>query len=587
MKNNKQKWWILTGVICVLLVFGVIVVKNNVKSSKEAYAVNYTVKTGEASSGIVSVAMEIIPEKTKTETELFFQMPEIETSKPKCVTKSGKDVTVEESGGIWKINSLKKVEPLTFTYDVRMAAEADMNVGTVYGAFYEDLLVFQGSQLLALPCVGQKEASKIEQSVSKLTFTLDTEYEWNSIMPFTETNSKKFSFTKEKPDWNVFNEVYYSAFCFGNFEQLPIDEQQKDVFYIDQAILNTADMNALDAVKLFYGYYKDLFNGKTPKAPIVLLRMDEKNNIILGGTGAGGTAMTLEMKEAGDCERMSRTLYHAFFDSLNRQENLRYAPNLWLYNGLADFYSEDSALALTDVLRAEYGISMQDNLLTRYGKYLYYMLSDQSVGAASPEIEGQMSVIQNDFYYDLKVPMIIATIETFREDKSDDPSVLISYLIEHGDEKELDLKDFNKEVFGKNEEAVRQYLSGESFIPNYWGLKDSVLGDNGILPVISEREAEYADEYEQQNMTYPCPSFELVDREKMDAEIAKRNLTFGSDQLEKLVRDYSENLYYWCMQAMLRAELCEVKDPTTPQGKAILYGDEGEKIWKEYCNKNF
>lgn len=115
MKNNKKKWWILTGVICVLLVFGVIVVKNNVKSSKEAYAVNYTVKTGEASSGIVSVAMEIIPEKTKTETELFFQMPEIETSKPKCVTKSGKDVTVEESGGIWKINSLKKVEPLTFT----------------------------------------------------------------------------------------------------------------------------------------------------------------------------------------------------------------------------------------------------------------------------------------------------------------------------------------------------------------------------------------------------------------------------------------------------------------------------------------
>lgn len=73
-----------------------------------------------------------------------------------------------------------------------------------------------------------------------------------------------------------------------------------------------------------------------------------------------------------------------------------------------------------------------------------------------------MSVIQNDFYYDLKVPLIIATIETFGKEESDDPSVMISYLIEHGDEKELDLKDFNKEVLGKNEEAVRQYLSGES-----------------------------------------------------------------------------------------------------------------------------
>lgn len=589
MKNNKKKCWILAGIIiCVLVIFGtIIIVENNVKSSNETYAVNYTVKADSASTGIVSVTMEVIPEKIKAETELFFQMPEINTSEPKCVTKSGKDVTVEEAGGVWKINSPKKVEPLTFTYDVRMGADADTNVGTVYGAFYEDLLVFQGSQLLALPWVGQEEASEIEQSVSKLTFKLDTEYEWNSIMPFTKANSKKFSFTKENPDWNMFNEIYYSAFCFGNFEQLPIDEQQKDVFYIDQAISDTADMNALDAVKLFYEYYKDLFNGKTPKTPIVLLRTDENDNIILGGTGAGGSALTLEMGEAADCERMSRTLYHAFFDSLNRQENLRYAPNLWLYNGLADFYSEDSALALSDVLRAEYGISMQDNLLTRYGKYLYYMLSDQSVGSASPEVEGQMSVIQNDFYYDLKVPLIIATIETFGKEESDDPSVMISYLIEHGDEKELDLKDFNKEVLGKNEEAVRQYLSGESFIPNYWGLSDSVLGDNGILPVISEREARYAEEYEQQNMSYPYPSFELVDREKMDAEIDKRGLTFGNEQLENLVRDYSENLYYWCMQAMLRAELCEIDDPTTPQGKATLYGDEGEKIWKEYCDKNF
>lgn len=256
MKNNMKKWWILAGIIiCVLVIFGtIIIVKNNVKSSNETYAVNYIVKANSASTGIVSVTMEVIPEKIKAETELFFQMPEINTSEPKCVTESGKDVTVEEAGGVWKINSPKKIEPLTFTYDVRMGVDADTNVGTVYGAFYEDLLVFQGRQLLALPWVGQEEASKIEQSVSKLTFKLDTEYEWNSIMPFTEVNSKKFSFIKENPDWNVFNEIYYSAFCFGNFEQLPIDEQQKDVFYIDQAISDTADINALDAVKLFYEY---------------------------------------------------------------------------------------------------------------------------------------------------------------------------------------------------------------------------------------------------------------------------------------------------------------------------------------------
>ena len=72
-----KKWWIPSGIIIwVLVIFGtIIIVRNNVKSSNETYAINYTVKTDSASTGIVSVIMEVIPEKIKAETELFFQMP--------------------------------------------------------------------------------------------------------------------------------------------------------------------------------------------------------------------------------------------------------------------------------------------------------------------------------------------------------------------------------------------------------------------------------------------------------------------------------------------------------------------------------
>ncbi|MCI9533050.1 MAG: hypothetical protein HFH38_15345 [Lachnospiraceae bacterium] len=586
MKNNKKMIWILAGVLgMAMLVLLVLAVKGRNAGSKDAYALNYTVKADSASSSIVNVAVEIIPGATRTEKGFLLQMPEIAASEPKCVTKSGKEATVEETGNAWMIGLPGEVEPFTFTYDVRMGEQADTDGGTVYGAFYEDLLVFQGNQVLALPLVGQEEASEIEQSVSELNFKLDTKYEWNSIMPFVKENGKEFSFTQEKPDWDVFNKIYHSAFCFGDFEKIPMEEE-KDALYIEQPILDTADINDLEAVKLFYGYYKQLFKGSS-RAPVVLLRADGNNDVILGGAGASGAALTLEMEEAKDCERMSRTLYHAFFDSMNRQRSLRYAPNLWLYNGLADFYSEDSALSLSNALRAEYGISMQDNLLTRYGKYLYYMLSDQSIAVASPETEGQMTVTQEDFYYDFKVPVIIAAIETFGKEDSDEQSVLVSYFIDHGEEKEFDLKDFNKQVLGTNEEAARQYLSGESFVPNYWNLNDSALGDYGILPAIYEREAWYEQEYEQQNMVYPCPSFELIDREKLDEEIAGRDLTFGSEELERLVKGYSENLYYWCMQAMLRAEVCDVKEPTTPDGKAALYGNEEEKVWEEYCEKNY
>ena len=586
MKDKKKMVGILAGVLCIaMLGFFVLAGKGRDASSGDAYALNYTVKAESASSSIVNVTMEIIPETTRTEKEFFLQMPEIVTSEPKCVTESGKEVTAEEVGNAWMIGLPDKVEPFTFTYDVRMGEQADMDEGTVYGAFYEDLLVFQGNQVLALPLVGQEEASEIEQSVSELNFKLDTKYGWNSIMPFVKENGKELSFTKEKPDWDTFNKIYHSAFCFGSFEKLAMEEE-KDVLYIEQSMLDTANPNDLEAVKLFYGYYKGLFQG-SPKAPVVLLRAEENNGIILGGAGASSAALTLEMEEATDCERMSRTLYHAFFDSLNRQRGLRYAPNLWLYNGLADFYSEDSALSLTDALRAEYGLSMQDNLLTRYGKYLYYMLSDQSIAAASPKMEGEMTVLQEDFYYDFKVPMILAAAETFGKADSDEQSVLVSYFISHGNEKEFDLEDFNKQVLGTNEEAVRQYLSGESFIPNYWKLNDSTLGEYGILSAVYEREARYEQEYEQQNMVYPCPSFELVNQEKLDEEIAERKLTFGSEELERLVKEYSESLYYWCMQTMLRAEVCGVEEPTAPEGKAALYGSEGEKIWEEYCEKKF
>ena len=112
---------------------------------------------------------------------------------------------------------------------------------------------------------------------------------------------------------------------------------------------------------------------------------------------------------------MSRTLYYAFFDGLIHQSDLRYAPNLWLYEGLADFYVDDSAVELSSDLLTRYGIAMQDNLATQYGRYLYYMLTDTSVSSASPDLEGQMTVIQEDFYYETKVPLVIAVIESFGE----------------------------------------------------------------------------------------------------------------------------------------------------------------------------
>ncbi len=574
--------------VCLLLGIGIYWYSRSTGAPEMTYGLSYTVKAETASSGIVNVEVRITPDLNENRQEngeeeseegsgIYFQTPESAYSDPECVTESGEEVSLEDLSGAWRID-VTSSEPVILSYDVRLGETADQNSGTVYGGFYEDLLVFQGSHVLALPWVGQDQASDIDETVTELAFTLNTEFEWDSYMPYTEPGSGEHSFAIEKPDWSVFNGIYHSSFCFGQFETITLGDDES-IVYLDSAIADQAEADDLQVVETFYSYYKNLFNGTDAEAPVMLLRTDEENQIILGGTGACGAALSLDMEVASECERMSRTLYYAFFDGLIHQSDLRYAPNLWLYEGLADFYVDDSAVELSSDLLTRYGIAMQDNLATQYGRYLYYMLTDTSVSSASPDLEGQMTVIQEDFYYETKVPLVIAVIESFGE--TEGRSVLITYLLEHGDDQEMDWKDFTEEVLGDNEAAVNQYLSGESFIPNYWGLNDSQMSE-GILPVLEAREEEYVNEYADQNMNYPSPSFTLLDTAELDAEIEERGLSFGSEEVEALVRNYSEDLYYWMMQMMLRAEVCGVEDPVTAEGKTALYDAEADALWEAY-----
>ena len=94
MKNKKKMIGVLVGVLCIaMLGFLVLAGKGRNAGSKDAYALAYTLRAESASSSIVNVTMEIIPETTRTEKEFLLQMPEIVTSEPKCVTESGKEVT--------------------------------------------------------------------------------------------------------------------------------------------------------------------------------------------------------------------------------------------------------------------------------------------------------------------------------------------------------------------------------------------------------------------------------------------------------------------------------------------------------------
>ena len=71
----------------------------------------------------------------------------------------------------------------------------------------------------------------------------------------------------------------------------------------------------------------DVFGSNLEK-PVVLLRTNEDGeSSILSGVGGEGAAISLSMYTPDACQTMSRTLYHAFFDSKVHARNLHYQPN--------------------------------------------------------------------------------------------------------------------------------------------------------------------------------------------------------------------------------------------------------------------
>ena len=126
----------------------------------------------------------------------------------------------------------------------------------------------------------------------------------------------------------------------------------------------------------FYNYYTGVLAAIWTSRTRDLVSNEDGESIILSGVGGQSAAISLSMYTPDACQTMSRTLYHAFFDSKVHARNLHYQPNEWLYRGLGDRYVNASAEALPQELKDLYGIQVQDDLNTRYMKYLFISLKD-------------------------------------------------------------------------------------------------------------------------------------------------------------------------------------------------------------------
>lgn len=545
------------------------------------FGVSYTVEPTDIESKIVSVSIELTPDKLSPDRMFYLDIGEVEASEPVCTDADGTEIALNNLGSAWEIGPVSEdCESVVFQYDVKLGENTGVDF-QVDGDLYEDLLAFQGKKVLMMPLFDSNNLTHMEKYISSVSFQLAGGSDWNAIIPFAPANSSEKSFQLERPTWYDYYDLINSSYCFGSFEPLNLSSGGENaVFYLDSAIRESAELNDLSMVISFYNYYTGVFGSNLDK-PVVLLRTNEDGeSIILSGVGGQSAAISLSMYTPDACQTMSRTLYHAFFDSKVHARNLHYQPNEWLYRGLGDRYVNASAEALPQELKDLYGIQVQDDLNTRYMKYLFISLKDPVMASLSSDMEGSMAAGQEDFYFNVKVPLILETIESFTSQKQE--NALLHYLMEQPQRQDVNISRLMQDLLGDNEEMVRAYFSGTSFIPNYWNLSAQNWSAEDTVNLLAGYEDTLSTLFDQQYVLYPYDPVFLIKTDRLNQEIEERDLSFATPEVEQLVKDYSETLYLLLMQNALRADLCGIDDPGAAGVKTELNSQENGQIWADY-----
>ena len=545
------------------------------------FGVSYTVEPTDIESKIVSVSIELTPDKLSPDRMFYLDIGEVEASEPVCTDADGTEIALNNLGSAWEIGPVSEdCESVVFQYDVKLGENTGVDF-QVDGDLYEDLLAFQGKKVLMMPLFDSNNLTHMEKYISSVSFQLAGGSDWNAIIPFAPANSSEKSFQLERPTWYDYYDLINSSYCFGSFEPLNLSSGGENaVFYLDSAIRESAELSDLSMVISFYNYYTGVFGSNLDK-PVVLLRTNEDGeSTILSGVGGQSAAISLSMYTPDACQTMSRTLYHAFFDSKVHARNLHYQPNEWLYRGLGDRYVNASAEALPQELKDLYGIQVQDDLNTRYMKYLFISLKDPVMASLSSDMEGSMAAGQEDFYFNVKVPLILETIESFTSQKQE--NALLHYLMEQPQRQDVNISRLMQDLLGDNEEMVRAYFSGTSFIPNYWNLSAQDWSAEDTVNLLAGYEDTLSTLFDQQYVLYPYDPVFLIKTDRLNQEIEERDLSFATPEVEQLVKDYSETLYLLLMQNALRADLCGIDDPGAAGVKTELNSQENGQIWADY-----
>jgi len=563
-------------------------IKKGVLSSP-GFALDFKVRSENLEDKLLSVSIRIYPAQSSKSRNIILGKGSIEVLEPACLDENGREVPVTDENGLINIGPIgEDVSYAEFSYKVKVGRIINRRL---QGDAYDDLLVFSGENVLLLPYfnpLSEEDMKSIDTYLSRISIQVDGNEDWNAIMPYQQiyNASQNLPVTIEKPDWNVLYNLSKSCYAFGKFETLAIQTKDGYInFFVDSACANKLNPENIIAMANIYNYYRDVFGKGLKDYAVVLLRQELDNGFaILGGVSGKTLGLSVNMESGEDWYILSHSLYHAFFDNIVQAKNLHYAPNLWLYKGLANYYVDKSAEALPDDIKEEYGIQMDGDLSQVYNRYLYFSFRDPGLLKLSPAMEMMNMTAEDEFYYNTKVPLVIDFIEKTLESRNKTKNNLIGALVERAGEKSISMGEFMLELLGQDEEKIRAYLAGDDIIPflEPWAAKEDVIQ---IIEDLSQYNQMLTTLYYYEVPTYPYDPVIALNFKPVLDEAEKRKVKLSSDEIEEKIRNYSETLYCLLIQNALRADICGVEDLSEPDLFYKLNTEDNLKKWAEFINE--
>jgi len=585
----KPKRFIVIFALCAVVITGAALLITapwkGGRTSQPKYSLSYAV-TADPSYGELKIAMTAEIKTLSADRFIHFYKGKTDAIYYDCIDGDGAEVPYYDNGDLLSVGPLDgKTKRFTINYDARIGPISDDWEYLTYtqGSFFDDLLTFSGEYAFLLPFTDPELLDSFDKYIGGVSIEFNVPDDWDSIIPYNAPLSGSRSIRESKPTWDFFNSISKSAFCFGHFKRYDYGGiLAYEQIYVDAAVADRIPQYTLDSLVSFLDYFSGVFGQNLTDVPVVLLRNHPyDNSVIVGGVGSRGSAVSMDMRFIDDFKVLSNVLFHTFFDSKIKPRNLRYVTGNWIYVGLADYYVNRSSELLSIEVKNSFDIARLETYEEKYLKYLYFSLKEPGFLALNPADEqlGMYSA-QRDYYYGVKVPIMIDALNYMIEQKTGRTDGFIKDLVDMGaGEKSIDLDDLLKKVCGDDYDTIKMYFAGHALVPNYRNLNIDYMYKEDIIDILDLAEQAFSYMFAADNAYYPYANVILLNEERFMAEANSRGIRYNTDEIQDEVRGFSSVLHRVLLQYAMWADIAGIGDITAPGIHSELFRSSAVNEW--------